>query len=235
MRIVRHAPGVWLGLLLVRLSLFGQDAAATNAIVTNTPAAGAAAVAEQQGEDEKYKRVTADIELLRAANQALSDKLAAMTEENRQMRADLAKLTSDSSVADPIKLISQKIEVLAQKIEEVDKKRGDDRQAISEEIAKSFDRLKKLLDEATATATAPRPAPRANPNPAPLATEPQNGVKYTVKSGERLIDILRAYNETFKSQGKKTISLSQLLEANPGVDPKHMAIGQTIIIPLPPD
>jgi cell division protein ZapA (FtsZ GTPase activity inhibitor) len=197
--------------LLPRPAL-GQDAAATNA----------AAVAEQQGVDEKFKQLSADIANLRAADQALLDKLSALKEDVQQLRTEQARLAANSSVQDDLKL-------LARKIEDVDKKRQDDKDMISEEIKKSSARLEKLLGDAAS----PPPKSSTKTPPAPGAPPTVNGVSYSIKDGDRLIDIVKAYNADFKSKGMKTISLKQVKDANKDVDWTKLKVGQKIVIPLP--
>jgi len=207
--------GIFLGLSLLPLPALGQDAAATNA------AGKAAAVAEQQGLDEKFKQMADDIERLRAANQMLLDKLSALKEDLKQIRAEQARLAANAAGRDDLK-------PLAQRIEEVDKKRQEDKDTISEEIKKSAARLEKLLTNAAEIS----PKPPLKPAPA-VAPAAENGFSYTIKDGDRLLDIVNAYNAEFKSKGMKTITLKQAKDANPGVDWNNLHIGQKIVIPRP--
>jgi LysM repeat protein len=210
-------------LCLLRLPAPGQEAAATNAPVT--AASNAAAVAEQQGVDEKFKRIAADIESLRAAHQILLDKLSALDGELHQIRAEQARLSANAIGRDDLK-------PLAQKIEEVDKRRQEDKEAISGDIKKLAAHLEKLL-----TAAVAEPSPKSSIKPPPAgdgaATESTN--TYTVKAGDNFDSIKNACNTDFRSQGKKTITLKQIMAANPGVDPTQLKIGQRILIPLPPE
>jgi hypothetical protein len=220
--------GAVLGLSLLRLPLFGQVAdAATNAgaaTASNSLAAAAAAVAEQQASDEKFKRLSADIENLRAANQAILDKLSSLKDDLQQIRADQARLSASAVSRDDLK-------PLAQRIEEVDKQREEDKKFISEEFKKSAERLEKLLT--ASVETVPKPTvkpPRTNDVPATA-----DGFSYTIKAGDRLPDIVAAYNDDFTSKGWKKISLHQAMDANSGVDWTHLKVGQKIIIPRPPE
>jgi LysM repeat protein len=63
----------------------------------------------------------------------------------------------------------------------------------------------------------------------------QNGVTYTIKSGDTLQAIVAAYNEVFKSKGMKTITLKQAMDANPNVDWNRLIVRQKIVIPNPPE
>ncbi len=206
--------GLFLGLSLLRLPAVGQDAAATNA----------AAVAEQQGVDEKFKSMAADIKSLRDANQMLLEKLSALTDDLRQIRTEQARLAATAVGRDDLK-------PLAQRIEEVDKKRQEDKESISEEIKQSAARLEKLLT--SAPEISPKPPPIKPAPGAPPAAE--DGFSYTIKDGDRLLDIVNAYNADFKSKGMKTITLKQAMQANPEVDWTRLKIGQKIVIPHPPE
>ncbi|MGA2556814.1 MAG: LysM peptidoglycan-binding domain-containing protein [Verrucomicrobiota bacterium] len=211
MKIERLLPAVFLGLSLLRLPASGQDAA-TNA----------AAVAEKQGVDEKFKQLAADIQSLRDANQLLLDKVSALKEDLQQIRAEQSRLAAAAVGRDDLK-------PLAQRIEEVDKRRQDDKDAISEQIKTSEARLQKLLTSSAADTSAKSPGPGATP----AAPGTPDGFIYTIKEHDYFMDILKAYNETFKSKGMKTISLKQLEQANPDVDPNRLKVGQKIVIPHP--
>ena len=228
MKFVPLMAGTFFGLSILGLPLLGQDAsAATNAEPTANPAAAtAAAIADQQATDEKLKRLTADIENLRAANQAILDKLSGLKDDLQQIRADQARLAA-SAVA------REDLRPLAQRIEEVDKKREEDKRLISDEFKKTAATLEKLLT----TTAEPTPIPPAKPpHPADASRPIEGGVTYTIKDGDRLTDILAAYNDDLKNKGvKKRISQKQAMEANPDVDWNHLKIGQKIIIPVPPE
>ncbi len=207
---------IFLGLTLLTPPAFGQDATATNA------ATNAAAIAEKQGLDEKFKQMAADIDSLRTANQLLQDKISALKDELQQSRAEQTRLAAAA-------LSREDLKPLAQRIEEVDKRRQDDKDAISDEIKKSEARLQKLL-----APSADPPVKPAVPSPSPGATPATaDGFVHIVEEGDRLMDIYRAYNKDFKSKGMKTITYSQFLQANPGVDPKKLQVGQKIIVPRP--
>jgi hypothetical protein len=219
---------IFLALSLVSLPVPGQDAAPARAAVT--PASTAAAAAEQQGFDEKFKQLAAEIDTLRDANQLLQAKLSALNEDLQKIRAEQARVAASAVGRDDLK-------PLAQKIDDVDKKRMEDKETISQEIKDSAARLEKLL--APAADSSPRPSihtPAAVPPSAtPPATPPVavDGFSYTIKDGDRPRDIVNAYNADFKSKGVKTITLQQVIDANPGVDWKRLKIGQKIVIPRP--
>ena len=176
-----------------------------------------------QGVEEKFKRLSADIESLRAANQLLVEKLSTLTDELQHVRAEQARHAASAIGREDLK-------PLAQRIEEVDKRRQEDKDTISEEIKKSEARLVKSLT--TPAQISPKPPIKPAPNVPPAA---EDGFTYPIKDGDRLGDIVSAYNDTFKSKGMKTITKRQVMDANPDVDWTKLKIGQKIVIPHPAD
>lgn len=230
MRRVCILAGVFLGLAVFRLPAPGQEAAATSAPSTNAapanPAAtNAAAVAEQQGVDERFKQLAADIERLRAAAEALGDKLSSLKGDLQQIRQEQARLESNVIGPEELKSLAAN---LAGKIEEVDKKRMEDKELISDQIKQTAIRLERLI-----TDTAPAPGKPATPSPPAGETGPYS---YTLKEGDTLEVIVKYYNAYFREKGMKTITEKQAEEANPSVtDWKKTKVGQVINIPHPPD
>ena len=225
-------PGIFFGLSLLGLPALGQDAAATAAATeaaTNTAAAApasaasrAAAVAEQQGVEEKFEQLAADLETLRARNQLLLDKVSALQDDLQQIRAEQTRLAAYAVGRDDLK-------PLAQRIEEVDKRRQEDKDTISEEIKKSEARLEMLLTNTAESYV----KPPAKPPGAGVALPTEGGFSYTIKDGDRLSDIVNAYNAEFRSKGMKTITRRQAMAANPNVDWTRLKVGQVITIPAP--
>ncbi|HEY3915076.1 MAG TPA: LysM peptidoglycan-binding domain-containing protein [Verrucomicrobiae bacterium] len=198
------------------LAASGQD---------STPASTPAAdIAAKQSADERYERMAADIQALQAANDALQAKLTAVQQQLQDLRNQQSQAAANSSTSDDLKH-------LGEKIEEVDRKREEDKQAISEEIRKSIDELKHALAEnpTPSRVSAPRPAVTANND----STGAEKGFVYKVQDGDSLSAIVHAYNSDFKSKGMKTISLKQAMDANPSVDWNRLRVGQKIIIPQP--
>lgn len=75
----------------------------------------------------------------------------------------------------------------------------------------------------------PPPAYSTTPSPsdtytAPVATSASTGERYTIKKGDTLYSIARnRYGD-----GKQWTRIAQ---ANPGIDPQKLAVGQVIILP----
>jgi hypothetical protein len=210
--------------LLLRLPVAAQDDASTP-VPAPAPAPNiAASVAAREDAEDRYKRVAADLQAVQSDNEALHARITALEQEMKAVREAQAR-PADTSVQDELKR-------LAEKIQEVDKKRLEDKDVISEEIRKSIGRLESSLGSATATIREPKPkAPKA-----PVVVDSaalDKAYSYTVQSGDRLDLIVKAYNADFKSKGMKTITLKQTMELNPTVNWSRLRVGQKIVIPRP--
>lgn len=199
-------------ILLLRLPVMAQDTSDN-----------AAAIAAREAADERYKRLAADLQAVQSDNEALHAKITAMEAEIQSLRDAQAHAAGNSA-------IPEALNGLAAKIQEVDKKRLEDKDAISEEIHKSIAELEKTLGGAPASIHSPAPKPVIVPDNNPAA---DNGYSYTIKDGDTLGEIVKAYNKDFKSKGAKTITIRQAMAANPEVDWKRLKVGQKIVIPRP--
>ncbi len=205
-----------------------------------SPASIAAAQAAKQAADERYERMASDIQALQSANADLANKVSALEDEVRKLRDLVASQSSDTSAQDALKR-------LADKIDAVDRQREEDKTAIADQVRASIAELEKTLGQSGPPVAAAPPRERdrerghehvstnkadenvdAGPPP-----DVANGFVYTVKEGDNLSLIVKAYNADFKSKGMKTISLRQAREANPKVDWNRLLVGQKIIIPRP--
>jgi phage shock protein A len=209
-------------LMAFSLGLAGRCAFAQDSAPAAPASTNAAAIAAEQGAEERYKRMAADIEALQMDNESLKAKLAAFEQKMEDMRQQLAAASNRSGVQEDLKR-------LAESIAQVDKKREEDKQAISEEIRKSIAGLEKAVTGAPVLMHAPATKLQLEA-PIPAA---DTGFSYTVQEGDNLSAILKAYNADFKSKGWKTITLRQAMEANPNVKWDHLRVGQKIIIPKP--
>ena len=174
----------------------------------------AAAIAERQRTEERYKRMSADIESLLAANVSLQKKISALESELQKLREDQVSSGKNNDTQETVRK-------LAAAIQEVDRNRETDRKKILDEIAK----LGKTI---SAPATRSKPVVSEEPNPGP-----DKGYPYTIQSGDTLSAVLADYNAQFKAKGMKTISQKQVEAANPNVEWTKLKIGQKIFIPAP--
>jgi Tfp pilus assembly protein FimV len=110
-------------------------------------------------------------------------------------------------------------------VKEVDRKRLDDYEKIRTTI--------KDLGATLASQSAQKPSKRSEPPVREMASAekpPKNekGFEYTVKSGDTISAIIAAYRE----QNIK-VTEKQIMQANPGLVPEKMRLGQKIWIPAP--
>ena len=111
---------------------------------------------------------------------------------------------------------------LAAQVQEIDKKR----QADNDLILKQIEKLGKVSGGSTSTH---RPSPTVSTNNLDsTASVPQKGYDYTIAANDTVSAIAKAY----RAQGVK-VTASQILAANPGLDPKNLIVGKKIFIPDP--
>jgi len=203
---------------LLRYSVLAQD-------VNNNPPQTAAAVAAREDAEDRYKRMAADLQAVQSDNEALHSKIAALEQEIQTLRDAQAHAADNTSLQDQLKRLSDAIQ-------EVDKKRMEDKDAISKEIRDSVGRLELSLGNSP-----PPPVHSSQPETksTPVADSPavENGYSYTIQPGDTLGEVLKAYNKDFKSKGLKPVTLRQAMEANPQVNWGRLRVGQKIVIPRP--
>lgn len=107
---------------------------------------------------------------------------------------------------------------LAEQVKELAQKQQHDNELILKELEK--------LEEAGGLPAASHQRPDVS---TPASGGPQKGCYYEVKKDDTVIAIARAYSEQFKAK----VTAAQILAANPGLDPKNMAVGKKIFIPQP--
>jgi Skp family chaperone for outer membrane proteins len=213
-----------ISVLLLRLPAVAQET--TSTLVTNaptsSPASTAATIAAKEDADERFQRLITDLQAVQSDNEALHAKITAMEQEIQALRDAAAHPVDNSANQDELKR-------LAEKIEEVDKKRLEDKDVISEEIRKTISGLQATIQGAPSAPHESRPKLPIVPESAASA----NGYSYTIVDGDRLDLIVKAYNKDFKVKGLKPITLKQAKEANPNVDWNRLRVGQKIVIPRP--
>jgi len=165
------------------------------------------------------------IEALALSNADLQKRLVEAQREIRDLREDLSKASPKAALEE----IKDQQRTLATKIEEVDKKRLNDAEIVREQLEK----IAKLVANAPIAT-----GPRDRPDPVKPDTDipPPAGemYPYTIISGDTVSGIVDSFNAVFKEKKmKKTVSVSQVLAANPGLDPKRLLVGKTIYIPVP--
>ena len=186
----------------------------------------AAALADRDAAEERYKKLNSAVESLIEENASLRKKLQQLSDRLGSMRDEQAKAASNSSVQDDLKR-------LAEKIQEVDRKRESD----MKQVATELDKIAKLAAGEGPSKGPGRISrqPKGGDNEAPATQKPipTKGYTYKVQQGDYLSTIVSAYNAEFKKNGMKPITQQQVINANPGLNPNKMGPGREIFIPMP--
>ncbi len=109
---------------------------------------------------------------------------------------------------------------LAEQVQELAKKQQDD----NDLILKEFEKLGK-----SGTVSTSHKSPTVSTttdNSTQTSTGPQKGYEYKIASGDTLSGIVKAY----RAQSIK-VTTSQILAANPGLNPNSLVVGKKIFIP----
>jgi hypothetical protein len=151
----------------------------------------------------------------------------------------------------------EEVNRLIESVKEIDRKREADKKLILDKFEELKNDLKRDLRQMLSTPSAAPPAGSSKKNKSPsaadkasespaekspdkpgktaeAATTNQEGVYYVVQAGNNLLAIVKAHNEEFKKQGKKT-SLQLVRDSNPGLKDTNLKVGQKIFIPLVPE
>lgn len=185
----------------------------------------AAARASREASEESFRLLNGKLEglietqeLLLKNQEKLSQRVASLAAELEEVKRSQSHLTGNTVSRDQLK-------DLVEKMQEIDRKRADDREL----VLKGF----KDLQKAAATPIA-APPPEAR-QPVPSLPEDFSGAyEYPVKSGDTLDLIVKAYNDKYKADGMGTITRSQVMALNPGLNPNKLFVGKKILIPKPP-
>ena len=198
---------------------------AGSSLRAQTPAA-AAAIADKQAEEERYKRLSSQLEDLQAMLTQQAKKIEELASLLSNLRDEQIRREGKSASVDAMKQ-------LVADIQEVDKKRIADNKLIRDELVK----IAKAIAETPVSPAGARPKTEVKAEvKLPPATEgapnaegkPQKGFEYTVQKDDNLSTISALY----RTQGIK-VTVNDILKANPGLVPEKMHIGQKIFIPQP--
>lgn len=177
------------------------------------------APAQDAATQAQLDKITGDIQDVMDQMHSQQQKISDLEKKISEMEDKLsAPQGNDFASADDLKK-------LAEQVQEIDKKRQQDNQKI-------LDALEKLgKGGGSHRSSSDNPV---NPNPNPDTTgqgaqtpgNAENGYEYKIESGNTLAAIVKAY----RAKGVK-VTVDEVLKANPGLDPKHLPVGKTIIIP----
>ncbi|MCX7872111.1 MAG: LysM peptidoglycan-binding domain-containing protein [Verrucomicrobiae bacterium] len=169
----------------------------------NTDAASI--VASREEAEERYKRMASAVEELQAGHAALRKRVLELEETVARLNEELRRATNN--------VVSKaELAALAEKLVELDKSRESDKKLILEQLTKLGASLKNLH-------TTPPPSQKES-------SIPEKGYEYVIQPGDTLSKIIKAYNDA----GIK-VTLKQIQDANPGMNPNSLKVGQKIFIP----
>jgi TolA-binding protein len=169
---------------------------------------------------EQFRRLRGEIDELKGAHavqQQQTDKLKTQVNNLRDENRELNRLLDGNfAKADEVK-------ALQVALKEMDANRLKDRAIVQ----KALGALGKLIQKVAQQKAAPvEPAPRVVAKNFKFNT-------HKVETGEFLGTIIIAYNRAYKEEDLGTVTQSQVLKANPGLNPNRLLVGQKIKIPLP--
>lgn len=176
------------------------------------------AQAQDAATEERLNKLAGQIEDIIATQRAQQKSMDALSREIESLREHANKPTASYATPDDLKRV-------ADAVKEVDRKRIEDAEKVSAQLAK----LGKTLSA---------PPPVAKKAPATTNTEAasndkpakdEKGFPYTIQSGDTLSIIVQAYREK-----NIKVSTDQILKANPGLKADKLKVGQKIWIPAPP-
>ena len=180
----------------------------------------ATTVFAQDATQQQIDKLNGQIQDLLAAHEQQSKQLTALQKDISELlgKVNTPVLNDSASRAD--------LKSLAEKVQVIDKKRQADRELILKQIAQ-LGKVAGAVPTFKPNAKTGDTPPSAVTDPTPSAT-PQKGYEYTVKAGDSLSAIAKAYRD----QGVK-VTTTQILKANPGMDATKLYVGKKVFIPDP--
>jgi LysM repeat protein len=179
--------------------------------------AGPAVRAQDAASEERYNKLSGQLEDLRANQESLHKKIEALAQAIEGLRGQVNKPTGNYASDEDLKR-------LADAVKEIDRKRLEDYEKIRTELKN----LGKSLSAPTPAVRKTVSTPVADNSNSEKSNVPDKYFEYQVKKGDTLSIIVQAYRDNnFK------LTMDQVLKANPGLKPEKMRVGQKIVIPAP--
>ena len=200
----------------------------------------AATLAREREAEEQYRRMTSLIENLQQANTAQQRRINDLFKDVADLRRQLNEFENRYK-NNQLGAVSQTdIRKIYDKMGEIEKSRQGDNELVKDQ----FRELKKLLDRPPVVippqvkdTSPPRDETKRREEVTPLPSAPDfagDYFSYKIKSGDRLLQIIGAYNDAIKAEGNtKKITLDMVKKANPKMNPNNLKVGEEIKIPKP--
>ncbi len=176
--------------------------------------------AQDAATQQQIDKLYGQIQDMQAAQELQAKRLDALEKQISDLTDKVNSPAASTSAS------AEDLKALATQVQEIDKKRQADRDLI----------LSKIKDIGAAVGSAP-PSHKSKPvvdtttaggDNSAVPAMPQKGYDYTIAAGDTLGAIAKAYH----AQGVK-VTASQILKANPKLDPAKLYVGQKIFIPDP--
>jgi nucleoid-associated protein YgaU len=174
--------------------------------------------AQDAATEERLNKLAGRIDNLADAQEVMKKQLEDLAKDIQALREQSAK--PSASYARP-----EDLNHLAEAVKEVDRKRLDDAEKTHAELLK----LRKLLEapmSSTKKGASTRSPKDTSASPGPATSE--KNFEYVIKPGDTLDAIVQAYKEK-----NIKVTVSQIVNANPGLKPERLRVGQKIYIPAP--
>lgn len=162
---------------------------------------------------EQINKLSGQVQDLLEAQAAQAKHISSLEKEIGDLRDKLNQPAANDSAG------AEDLRKLAAQVKEIDEKR----QADKEQILKAIEKLAKA-----GGTSARKPAVVANDTPPVAPGTKQKGYDYEIHPGDTLSSIAKAYRE----QGVK-VTTTQIIAANPGLNPNALIAGKKIFIPDP--
>ncbi|HUS36607.1 MAG TPA: hypothetical protein VM680_14740 [Verrucomicrobiae bacterium] len=218
--------------------------AALSIASANLFAQDAAAIARQREAEERETRMTTMIERLQESNTVQQRRINELNNDIANLRRQLVEFENRYKNAQLGAVSQSDVRKVYDKMAEIEK----NRQADNELVKSQFVELKKILDKPQVVYTPPVDKPRdrdrdrdrddgnkhSRDDVTPLPSTPDftgEYFPYKIKSGDRLLQVISAYNVELKAQGLKPVTLDAVKKANPKMNPNNLKVGEEIKIP----
>jgi len=210
----------------------------------------AAAIALQREAEERERRMNSLIENLQQANTVQQRRINELNNDVAAVRRQLVEFENRYKNAQLGAVSQTDLRKIYDTMDKIENSRQSDNKLVKEQ----FQELRKILEKQPAVIapinpiTPPsrdrerdKPITPDNGHDAPPTQDPPSFTgeyyPYTIKSGDRLMQIISAYNLQLKEKGanKAPITLDMVKKANPKINPNNLPVGKEIKIPIPPD
>ena len=176
---------------------------------------------------------------LRDANLAHQKRIAAMAREVEQLRDALR----DSQERATTKLADfatrDDLKKIVEQIKEVDQQREADKKLILQEFANFGKEVAASTKAAQKQRQREQEQERERERERERNSEPEKPIEgtfleYVVREGDgSLSEIQSNYNAELQKQGRPAVTLKQILQANPKLNPNRIFVGQKLQLPVP--